>query len=53
MKYRVLVNMIEEGYVDVDADTYDEVHDKAYEEIEAGGFVGSNFHAEVVGVENE
>ena len=50
-KYRVLINMIENGFVDVEAQDEQEATDKATEESNNGGFVGSNSYAEIVGVE--
>lgn len=49
-KYRVLVDIIEHGYVDVEANDKQEATDKAEDEINNGGFVGNNSDVELLEV---
>ena len=43
-KYRVLVDMIEHGYVDVEAKNEAEAKEKAFGALDDGAFVGNNSH---------
>jgi len=49
--YRVLVNMIEYGYVDVEAESENEALEKAGDEVDAGAFRGANSECQIIDVE--
>jgi hypothetical protein len=51
-KYRVEIDMIEHGYVDVEAESVQEATNKATEISNEGGFVGINSEARIVAVRN-
>jgi hypothetical protein len=50
-KYRVLIDMVEHGFVEVEAENEDEATEKGIEESNEGGFIGGNSEAIVIGVE--
>lgn len=50
MKYRIEINMIENGYVDIEAEAglgEAELRTLADEEAQRGGFIGTNSYAEI------